>query len=90
MYYSRPTDDMNLLSDFVPEERLPVAIVGGILLPISLFMFGWTSFASIPWIVPIIASGIFSSGAFLLFQAGLKYVLLLLMSLYMSLPLPPI
>ncbi|KAI0777953.1 major facilitator superfamily domain-containing protein [Irpex lacteus] len=64
----------NGVENFVPEERLPVAIVGGILLPISLFMFGWTSFASIPWIVPIIASGIFSSGAFLLFQAGLNYL----------------
>ncbi|KAI0339259.1 MFS general substrate transporter [Trametopsis cervina] len=59
---------------FVPEERLPVAMVGGILLPISLFMFGWTSSPSIPWIVPIIASAFFASGTFLLFQAGLNYL----------------
>ncbi|KAI0084944.1 MFS general substrate transporter [Irpex rosettiformis] len=64
----------NGVQNFVPEERLPVAIVGSILLPISLFMFGWTSSSSIPWILPIIASGIFSSGTFLLFQAGLNYL----------------
>ena len=57
---------------FVPEARLPVAMFGAPFLPISLFWFGWTSTASIHWIVPIIGSGFFSVGTFLLFQAGLK------------------
>ena len=47
-------------------------MAGAILLPISMFWFGWTSSASIHWIVPIIASGLWSIGAFYMFQAGMK------------------
>src|SRR5712671_139233 len=42
-----------------PEERMPVAIVGSLLVPICLFWFGWTSRESIHWIVPIIGSSLF-------------------------------
>ncbi|EKM57361.1 uncharacterized protein PHACADRAFT_208445 [Phanerochaete carnosa HHB-10118-sp] len=59
---------------FVPEMRLPIAIVGSVLLPISMFWFGWTSSASVHWIVPIIASAFFSAGTYMLFQAGLNYL----------------
>lgn len=60
--------------NFIPENRLPVAMVGAILLPISLFWFGWTSFSSINFIVPIIGSAFFAAGTFLLFQAALNYL----------------
>ena len=60
--------------DFIPENRLPVAMFGSVFLPISLFWFGWTSASSVPWIVPTIGSAFFSVSVFLLFQAGLKYV----------------
>lgn len=45
-----------------PEFRLPPAIVGGLLVPIGLFMFGWTTYSSVHWIVPIIGSTIFGAG----------------------------
>jgi hypothetical protein len=45
-----------------PEFRLPPAIVGGIIVPFSLFWFGWTTSPSIHWIVPIMASGFFGMG----------------------------
>jgi MFS family permease len=45
-----------------PEYRLPPAIAGGILVPIGLFMFGWTTYSSVHWIVPIIGSTIFGMG----------------------------
>jgi len=51
-----------------PEFRLPPAIVGGILVPISLFWFGWTTYASVHWVVPIIGSIFFGTGMFLAFQ----------------------
>ncbi|KAI0270545.1 MFS transporter [Gloeopeniophorella convolvens] len=57
-----------------PEERMPVAIVGAFLVPICLFWFGWTSRASIHWIVPIIGSSLFSIAALLLFNAVLNYL----------------
>lgn len=45
-----------------PELRLPPAILGGILVPISLFWVGWTTYPSVHWIVPIIGSILFGAG----------------------------
>jgi multidrug resistance protein len=45
-----------------PEYRLPPAILGGFLVPIGLFWFGWTTYSSVHWIVPIIGSVIFGMG----------------------------
>ena len=45
-----------------PEYRLPPAIAGAPLVTIGLFMFGWTTYPSVHWIVPIIASAIFGMG----------------------------
>jgi hypothetical protein len=45
-----------------PEYRLPPAIAGGVLVPIGLFMFGWTTYSKVHWIVPIIGSTIFGTG----------------------------
>lgn len=50
-----------------PEYRLPPAAFGAILLPVSLFWFGWTSVSSIHWIVPIIGSVPFGLGGLLIF-----------------------
>ncbi|KAL1745321.1 major facilitator superfamily domain-containing protein [Schizophyllum fasciatum] len=57
-----------------PEDRLPPAMLGGWAIPICLFWFGWTSTASIHWIVPIIGSSLFSVGTFLLFQSVINYL----------------
>lgn len=45
-----------------PEYRLPPAIIGAVIVPIGLFIFAWTTFASVHWIVPIIGSAIFGMG----------------------------
>ncbi|GKZ27878.1 hypothetical protein AbraIFM66951_005476 [Aspergillus brasiliensis] len=57
-----------------PEARLPPAIVGGFFIPVCLFWFGWSARPSIHWIMPIIGSGFFSVGAFLLFNPVLNYL----------------
>jgi len=57
-----------------PEKRLPPAFVGAFCIPICLFMFGWSSRASVHWIVPIIGSSFFTIGAFLLFNSVLNYL----------------
>ena len=41
----------------IPEERLPPMILGGVVLPIGLFWFAWTSDPDITW-VPQVISGI--------------------------------
>jgi len=51
-----------------PEYRLPPAIGGALLVPIGLFWFGWTSYSSIHWIVPIIGSAVFGMGILLVFS----------------------
>ncbi|KND90538.1 putative drug/proton antiporter YHK8 [Tolypocladium ophioglossoides CBS 100239] len=50
-----------------PEFRLLPAILGSILVPAGLFMFGWSTYPWVPWIVPIIGSAIFGTGNVLLF-----------------------
>lgn len=50
------------------------ARVAGWLIPISLFWFAWTSYASVPWIVPILASGLFGIGFFNILLAVVSYV----------------
>lgn len=45
-----------------PEYRLPPVMVGAVLIPIGLFWFGWTTFASVHWIAPIIGSALFAFG----------------------------
>ncbi|PQE27675.1 major facilitator superfamily transporter protein [Rutstroemia sp. NJR-2017a BBW] len=50
-----------------PEYRLPPAILGAVLVPIGLFMFAWTTYSSVHWIVPIIGSAIFGMGTLLVF-----------------------
>ncbi len=45
-----------------PEFRLPAAIAGSVIVPAGILMFAWTTFASVHWIVPIIAAVIFGIG----------------------------
>ncbi|KAI0053311.1 MFS transporter [Auriscalpium vulgare] len=71
-YYQEPKYTAD--GELRPEERMPVAIVGSLLVPIVMFWFGWTSREGIHWIVPIIGSGLFSIAALLLFNTVLNYL----------------
>ncbi|KAL5095320.1 hypothetical protein Trisim1_000096 [Trichoderma cf. simile WF8] len=59
---------------FTPEMVLPPTFLGCLALPICLFWFGWTSRASIHWIVPTIGSGLFSIGVVTLFNPLFNYL----------------
>ncbi|CAH0052824.1 unnamed protein product [Clonostachys solani] len=50
-----------------PEFRLPPAIAGALLVPAGIFMFGWSAYPWVHWIVPIIGSAIFGTGVILVF-----------------------
>lgn len=58
----------------VPEARMGQARFGAFFLPISLFWFAWTSYSSIHWIVPIIASAFFGAGIYIVILSVLNYV----------------
>ncbi|KAI0538481.1 major facilitator superfamily transporter [Xylaria digitata] len=59
----------------VPEARLPLALVGSVMLPIGLFIFAWTNGPEIHWIVPIVASGIFGAGLVSVFLSSQNYLI---------------
>lgn len=49
---------------------VPIAIVGAPLVTVGLFIFAWTTYPSIHWIVPIIGSGLFGAGYVLKIMLG--------------------
>ncbi|KAF1848813.1 MFS general substrate transporter [Cucurbitaria berberidis CBS 394.84] len=59
----------------VPEWRLPISMVGGVLFATGLFWFGWTGYTgNIHWIVPVL-SGVFTGfGIFSIFLSLLNYI----------------
>lgn len=57
-----------------PEVFIPMAIVGAILMPVGIIVFGWTSSAELHWIGPLFGSSIFAAGAFLVFQTLFNYL----------------
>ncbi|RDB24165.1 Efflux pump FUBT [Hypsizygus marmoreus] len=58
-----------------PEARLHMAMVGGVLIPIGLFWFAWTSSPSIHWIVPILAGVPFGAGVAQILQSLTTYLM---------------
>lgn len=58
----------------VPEARMWMARGGALLIPVSLFWFGWTSYRSVHWIMPIVASSLFRAGIYIVILSILNYV----------------
>jgi len=60
----------------IPENRLPPAMIGGVLFPIGLFWFSWTgNYPGIHWIVPTIAGVFIGAGIFIIFLQCLNYII---------------
>ncbi|KAK7961817.1 major facilitator superfamily transporter [Apiospora aurea] len=58
-----------------PEDRLPIAMIGGIGFAVTMFWFAWTAeFDSIHWIVPTIAGVFLASSLMLIFVGYLNYL----------------
>jgi hypothetical protein len=57
-----------------PEYRLPPAMLGGILVPIGILWFAFTSRESIHWIVPIIGTTVFAIGVLLMFSGVFTFL----------------
>lgn len=58
-----------------PEARLPMCIVGGIVLPIGLFWFAWTNSPSVPWAASVVAAIPFGFGMVLIFLSIMNYLI---------------
>ncbi|PLB53937.1 MFS general substrate transporter [Aspergillus steynii IBT 23096] len=58
----------------VPEHRLYFSCIESLLLPIGLFLFGWTAHYSVHWIVPAIGVGVSTMGIFAIYLAVFNYL----------------
>ncbi|KAL8781062.1 MAG: hypothetical protein Q9194_000569 [Teloschistes cf. exilis] len=58
-----------------PEARLPPCMVGSVCLPVGLFIFAWTNYPQIHWIVSIIFTAPFGFGMVLLFLSIMNYLI---------------
>lgn len=50
-----------------PEYRLPPMIPGSLFVPVSLFIYGWTAYYKVHWIVPIIGTSFLGVGMLMAF-----------------------
>lgn len=57
-----------------PERHLIPALFASILIPLGIFIFGWTSRASIPWIVPTIGATFATAGFTIIIQSIFIYI----------------
>ncbi|KAK4085128.1 uncharacterized protein Triagg1_118 [Trichoderma aggressivum f. europaeum] len=63
------------MHEMTPEDRLPLAIIGGITFAVAMFWFAWSAnFNSVHWIVPTIAGAFLSTALLLLFVGFLNYL----------------
>lgn len=60
-------------TDGRPEYRLPMAYVGAVLLPISLFWFGWTLEKKLSWPIPLASTLPFGASQVSIFTAVQTY-----------------
>ena len=58
----------------VPEARLPPTVVGGTLLAIGLFWFGWTADPQHSWVVPVVAAAFIGAGFNAVFQNCINFL----------------
>ncbi|KAJ5784298.1 major facilitator superfamily domain-containing protein [Penicillium pulvis] len=58
----------------VPEARLPPIVIGGVLLSVGLFWFGWTAAPKYPWPSPVVAGGFIAAGFNIVFQQCLNFL----------------
>ncbi|KAG5421323.1 MDR1 [Candida metapsilosis] len=57
-----------------PEVFIPIAIVGGCLFAVGLFIFGWSATTYTHWIGPLFGVAATTAGAFLMFQTLFNYM----------------
>ncbi|OOF98554.1 hypothetical protein ASPCADRAFT_162116 [Aspergillus carbonarius ITEM 5010] len=59
----------------LPEFRLPVLMIGSVVVPIGLFWYGWSARRSIHWIMPNIGAAIYGAGTLLEILCVVGYII---------------
>lgn len=61
--------------DWAAERRLPLAMIGAVLLPVSMFWLSWSgNYPSVHWIVPTLAGGFVCCAIVFIFVALMNYL----------------
>lgn len=71
-YFKRKMDSRG--GNFEPEDRLPLMIFGGCLVPIGLLWYGWTSSPSIPWPSEVCSGILIGWGMYTIFIQCFVYI----------------
>ncbi|KAB8298341.1 hypothetical protein EYC80_002067 [Monilinia laxa] len=58
----------------IPEARLYSSIPGSLLFTVGLFWYGWSSYPSLPWIVPTLGIGCVGFGIYSIYLAVVNYL----------------
>lgn len=58
----------------VPEHRIPIMILGSVLLPVGLFWFAWTSDPAVHWAAQVPSGVLIGAGIVLIFQGCIVYM----------------
>lgn len=58
----------------IPEQRLPIMMMLGWMMPAGIFIFGWTSYHDIHWVVPCLGIMMIGAGFITIFQGCLNYL----------------
>ncbi|EMD00938.1 hypothetical protein BAUCODRAFT_61418 [Baudoinia panamericana UAMH 10762] len=77
VFYVSSRDKKKMLAGvkIKPEDRLFVAMVGGILFPLTMFWFAWSAeYNYVHWVVPTLAGVFLSTSILLIFVAYLNYL----------------
>lgn len=61
-------------TDGLPEWRIPPMIIGGILAPAGLFLYGWSAQNQLHWAVPNTGCFLLAVGLIIAFQSAQAYV----------------
>ncbi|CAL5873004.1 uncharacterized protein PFLUO_LOCUS7273 [Penicillium psychrofluorescens] len=60
----------------VPEDRLPGAMVGGVMFTVTIFWFAWTAeYDSVHWAFPTVAGTFLATSILLIFVAFINYIM---------------
>lgn len=74
----RPKDsslEAKTTSKVPPEQRLPMAMLGGPMITSGLFLFGWTTAYRVHWIAPVIGEALFGCGNLLVFMSSTTFIM---------------
>jgi DHA1 family multidrug resistance protein-like MFS transporter len=72
----RTRNKSNQGNEPIPEDRLPGAMVGGLMFAVTIFWFAWTAgYNSIHWAVPTIAGRFLATSILLIFVVFVNYII---------------